>query len=408
MNILIISQYYPPEPPMRPSDLAVSLTQRGHKVTVITGFPCYPAGQIYDGYPKFGFACGNIDGIRVVRMPTFADHSDSKLRRTLYYGSIASGAMFVAPLIGGRFDVAFVFSPPITLGLPTILTKWLYDLPFVFDVQDLYPESLTATGLVNSSAIINGLRRLALLNYRCSAAITVISPGFKRNIVDKGIPADKIHIIPNWVDEELYKPAPKNMTLGRDLGMEGRFNVVYGGNMGIPQRLESVLEAAERLQDIKDLQFLFVGSGVEEAKLKGILLRKKLSNVRFIGRKNQAEMRDIYSLSDCLLVHLSKDPLFEITIPSKTIAYLASGRPIIAAMNGDVKDIIENSRAGLTCPPENPARLAETIRLFHSLTENAREKMGQNARDTFLANYSRRSLVDRFEQLFFRIAGQRR
>lgn len=400
MKILLFTQYYTPEPPLRPSDLGTTLAERGHQVMAITGFPCYPKGEIYDGYPAFGLRQEMIAGVKVLRLPVYPDHSRSAIRRVGYYSSIALGACLAGPLAGGGFDAAFVFHPPLTLGIPAVLTHWLRGVPYVYDVQDLWPESLPATGMINSPAILNGLSRLERFNYRHAAAISVISPGFKQNLIGKGVPAGKIQVIPNWADEGVYRPVPKDPALAEALNMAGRFNIVYGGNMGLPQMLANVIEAAERLQDLPDLQFVFVGDGVQKPELEETVARKGLRNVRFMSRKTPQEMSSIYALADVLLIHLRKDPLFAITIPGKTIAYLASGRPILVSVEGDAAEAVTSAGAGVACPPSDPLALAERVRWLYSLPTEARERMGECGRQAFLTHYTRKILVDRFEQLF--------
>lgn len=408
MRILLFTQYYTPEPPLRPSDLGTTLAERGHEVMAITGFPCYPKGEIYPGYPALGLRQETIARVKVLRLPVFPDHSRSALRRVGYYSSIALGACLAGPLVGGKFDAAFVFHPPLTLGIPAILTRWLRGVPYVYDVQDLWPESLPATGMISSPVLLSGLSRLERFNYRHAAAISVISPGFKQNLIGKGVPAEKIQVIPNWADEAIYRPVPKDPTLAEALNMAGRFNIVYGGNMGLPQMLTNVIEAAERLQDLPDVQFVFVGDGVQKQELEETVARKGLHNVVLVGRKTPQEMASIFALADILLIHLRKDPLFAITIPGKTIAYLASGRPILAAVEGDAAEVVTDAEAGIACPPGDPLALAERVRWMYALPVEQRERMGECGRQAFLAQFTRKILVDRFERLFEAISNSKK
>jgi colanic acid biosynthesis glycosyl transferase WcaI len=177
--------------------------------------------------------------------------------------------------------------------------------------------------------------RLARFVYHRAAAITVISPGFRRNLVDKGVPPEKIHVIPNWADEDIYRPVPRDEALAAQHNLTGRFNIVFGGNMGVAQGLQNVIEAATLLRDTPEAQFVFIGDGVEKDVLCRMVHERGLDNVRFVGRQPVREMPRFFALADVLLVHLKRDPLFEITIPSKTLAYLACGRPILGVVSGD-------------------------------------------------------------------------
>jgi glycosyltransferase involved in cell wall biosynthesis len=273
-------------------------------------------------------------------------------------------------------------------------------VPFVYEIQDMWPETLVATGMIRSRTALAMLNRLARFIYGRAAAITVISPGFKRNLIAKGVPADKIHVIPNWADEDVYRPVPPDQALADKYGFTGRFNVVFAGNMGFAQGLDTVIEAAQQLSDLPEVQFMFIGDGVDEARLQRMVVEQQVSNVRFLGRQPAERMPHFFALADLLLVHLKRDPLFEITIPSKTLAYMACGRPILMAVAGDAADVVHDASAGLTCTPQDPKALADAVRTLHTMPVAEREQMGQAGREAFLNYYTRRVLMDRYEVLF--------
>jgi glycosyltransferase involved in cell wall biosynthesis len=264
----------------------------------------------------------------------------------------------------------------------------------------MWPETVAATGMLTSRWPLAALGRLARFIYRRADAIIVISPGFRRNLLAKGVPADKIHVIPNWADEDIYRPLPADPRLAEENGMAGRFNVVFAGNLGAAQALENVLNAAQRLRDLSSVQFVFIGSGVEEEALHRRAAALRLDNVRFLGRMPADRMPHFLALADVLLVHLRRDPLFEITIPSKTISYLAVGRPILSATAGDAAEVIEQAGAGLVCPPEDAEALETCVRKLFALPPASRDGMGRRGRAAFEQNYTRRVLIPRYEQLF--------
>jgi glycosyltransferase involved in cell wall biosynthesis len=299
-----------------------------------------------------------------------------------------------------KCDVAFVFSPPMTLGIAAAIGRWLHGVPFVYDVQDIWPESLTATRLVEARWVLSFLNRIECFNYRLAARVTVISPGFKRHIIAKGVPPEKIEVIPNWADETVYRSVVPDAALAERLGMRGRFNIVYAGNMGVPQSLSTAIAAAARLQDMPEIQFVFVGDGVERERLESEARGLGLQNVRFLGRKGAEEMPPILALADVFLVHLRRDPLFAITIPCKTIAYLAGGRPVLAAIEGDAAQVITDAKAGIQCAPEDPAAMEFAVRQLRVMPEQALRQMGANARQAFESQYTREVLVTRFEDIF--------
>jgi glycosyltransferase involved in cell wall biosynthesis len=377
-------------------------------VTSITGFPNYPQGKIYPGYHQRPWQKESIDGVSIVRLPLYPDHSRSSLCRTLNYASFAASASILGPILCDSADVMWVYHPPLTVGLPAWWIGLTRSVPFVYEIQDIWPETLAATGMVSSDWILRWLGTVAQFVYRRAAAITVISPGFKENLRGKGVPAEKIHVIPNWAHEEIYRPVPYDHSLAELYGMRGRFNIVYGGNLGAAQAMHSVLAAARQLSDIPDIQFVLIGDGVDENALKRQVAEQGIENVRFVSRQPAERMPHFYALADVLLVHLKRDPLFEITIPGKTTAYLACGRPVLCAVAGEAANVVREAGAGLVCPPEEPKALAQVVREFYEMPVEQREAMGHSGRQAFLSHYSQDKLVDRYEELLTEVAFQRK
>jgi colanic acid biosynthesis glycosyl transferase WcaI len=408
LRILSLSQWYSPEPDSKIHLLAKDLAVRGHQVTSVTGFPNYPQGYIYPGYRQRLWRWEEMESVRVLRLPLYPDHSRSAVRRALNYWSFAASASCLGPLLCGPADVMWVYHPPLTVGIPAWWIGLLRRVPFVYEVQDMWPETLAATGMMPPAWAMPWISRLAQFIYRHAAAVAVISPGFRRNLISKGVPAEKIHVIPNWADEEIYRPVPRDETLAAEHDLAGRFNVMYGGNLGAAQALDNVLEAAALLRDLPEVQFVLIGDGVDEVRLCEVAQERGLDNVRFIGRQPAERMPYFFALADALLVHLKRDPLFEITIPSKTIAYLACGRPILSCVAGDAAEVVQSAGAGLVCPPEDPAALAQAVRDLYVMPAEQREAMGQSGRRAFLANYTRAVLVDRYETLLREVARSNR
>lgn len=389
---------------MRIHPLARGLLAKGHQVTSITGLPNYPHGRLYPGYKQRLWQWEERDGVRVLRLPLYPDHSQAAVKRSLNYLSFAASASVLGPALCGRADALWVYHPPLTVGLPAWWMSRLRRVPFVYEIQDMWPETLQATGMVADGRTLRLFDRLARFVYRQAAAITVISPGFKRNLVEKGVPAEKIHVLPNWADEETYRPLPPDPRLAEAYGLTGHFNVIYGGNLGAAQALGNILQAAGHLRDLPHVQFVLIGDGVEEARLREQASVMGLDNVRFVGRQPGEQMPHFFALADVLLIHLRRDPLFEITIPSKTVAYLACGRPIVAAVTGDAAEVVQQAAAGLVCPPEDPAALAAAVRHLATMPVATREAMGQSGRCFFLAHFTRQVLLERVEQLLIEVA----
>ena len=404
MRILTLSQWYAPEPDIKVHLLARDLKARGHSVTSITGFPNYPTGKIYPGYRLRWRQWEERDGVRVLRVLLYPDHGSSRLKRIVNYFSFAFSAALLGSLLGGPADVMWVYHPPLTVGIPAWWISLIRRVPFVYEIQDMWPETLAATGMMPSPRVARAVAAFAQLVYRRAAAITVLSPGFKRNLIGKGVPAEKIHVIPNWADEEVYHPVPRDESLAREFDLAGKFNIIYGGNLGAAQALDNVLDAAHLLRDLPQVQFVLIGDGMDETRLRRAAQTRGLSNVRLVGRQPSARMPDWFAWADALLIHLKRDPLFEITIPGKTMAYLACGRPILCAVAGDAAEIVRGAEAGLTCPPEDPGALAQAVRDLAAMPHTQREAMGQSGRRAFLANYTRAALVERYAALLMQVA----
>jgi glycosyltransferase involved in cell wall biosynthesis len=258
--------------------------------------------------------------------------------------------------------------------------------------------------MVRSRLILSLVAGLGKLAYSSAAAIVVSSPGLKRNLIGKGVPEEKIHVIPNWVDEAVYRPVPPDRAWAEEQGITGSFVVLFAGNMGLAQGLDTVLEAAEALSEMPDIQFVLIGDGVEEKHLRKEAEVRGLRNIRFLGRRPVEEMPRFFAAADVLLAHLRRDPLFEITIPSKTQAYLACGRPILMAVAGDAAAVISEAGAGWVCAPEDPVAMAEGIRKLYEMDQEEREAMGRAGREAFLRLFRQSVLVDQYLELFQKLA----
>lgn len=403
MRILILSQWYPPEPMKLLSDMTETLRVKGHDVVVLTGFPNWPSGKIYPGYKVKLWQKETIGGVTIVRIPLYPDHSVSKIRRISNFISYVISASLLGFFLIRRPDIIHAIQPPTTC-FPAWFLSRLWRIPFTYEVQDMWPETLQATGMVNNRRVLTVMSMYCNWAYARAAAIRVISPGFRHNLIAKGVSIEKIHLIPNWVDTDFYKPRPPDVNLSERFGFKGHFNILYAGTIGLAQGLETVLATAPLVKDLPNIQFVFAGDGLALPSLQEYAAFHKINNVIFLGRQSMELMPDLYALADILLVHLKDDPLFRITIPHKTLTYLSAGKPVLAAVEGDVAEIINLNHAGLTCPPSNPEALADTIRMIYNLTSNEREEMGENGRKTACNLYGREPLLNEIECMFKSVA----
>lgn len=402
MKVLVISQLYVPEPDEKVHSLASALKEMGHAVTSITGFPNYPTGRIYLGYRQHLWQWEMRDGVKVLRVPIIPDHSLSAMRRAFHYSSFALAASLLGLLLVDRPDVIWVRHPPLTVALPAAAIARKHRIPFVYDIQDLWPETLLTTGIVHQGLLTQVVDVAARRVYKAAHSLTVNSKGFRSNLIDKGVPGEKIHVLHNWADERMYYPVPYDQSMAKKLGLDGAFNVMFAGNLGTAQGLDTLIDAAIRLATTPQVQLVLVGSGVEEDRLKKRIGRLRLSNVKFLGKYPSDMMAKVFGLADALVIHLKDLPLFGITIPTKTQSYLAVGKPILAALGGEAADIIHESGAGVTCPPGNPRAMAEQIRYLQSLNSGQLRYMGTAGRRYYEEHFTRQGQVAKYEAVLAR------
>lgn len=398
MRILIISQNYYPEPVNIWSELSESLHGKRHDVTVLTGFPNWPSGKLYPGYRIKLWQKEIIGGVTVIRVPLYPYHGRSSLKRAFNYLSFMLATCVLGAWCMRRPDVIYAIQPPTTC-LPAWFFSLIWQIPFIYDLQDMWPETLYATGMMNNAKMLKIVTKYCDWAYKRADAIRVISPGFRANLIKKGVTEDKIYLISNWVDTEFYRPQKPDAALAQRFGLADHINIFYAGTIGLAQGLDTVLDAALLLKDLPEVQFVLVGDGIDLERLKTLSTSSGLKNVKFLGRQPMKLMPALYALSDMLLVHLRDDPLFRITIPHKTLTYLASGKPVLAAVEGDIADVVSAAGAGLTCRSGDPVALAASVRKYCNMTADHRTTMGLNGRKVACDYYAKDYLIEQVDQM---------
>lgn len=403
MRILIVTQWFDPELALKGRAFARSLVDSGHVVEVITGFPNYPEGRIYPGYKLKALDCSDMDGFRLNRVFLFPSRNSNVVHRGLNYLSFMISATIFGLFGAKRPDIIYAYHPPLTTGIAAAVIGFLRRSPVVYDIQDLWPDTLLATGMVRSRKLLQAIGWVCTHTYRRMERIVVLSPGFRERLIERGVPFEKIDVIYNWSDEDHESlPDTSNSQLGQT---SRRFQLLFAGNMGKAQGLTSVIEAARICMDLgAEIDFVFIGTGLEREDLEATASRYGLTNVIFRQPVPVSEMPEVFSNADGLLVHLRDDPLFEITIPSKTQAYLAAGKPILMATRGDSALLIERSGAGILAEPENPGSIANAAEKLASLSQDQRLAMGRRGRAFYEAELSFSVGVERFKKLFSEVA----
>jgi lipopolysaccharide/colanic/teichoic acid biosynthesis glycosyltransferase len=403
MRILILSQWFDPEPTLRNLSFARKLASHGHIVEVLTGFPNYPGGKLYPGYRVRPWKIEWMDDIRVCRVALYPSHDRSAVGRILNYLSFAAASAILGPVLVHRPDVIYVYHPPGTIGLPALLLRRWFSAPIVYDVQDLWPDTIASTGMLSNRLAIKLLDGLCRFVYRHADRVVVLSPGFRKILIERGVSASKIDVIYNWCNDSAVNESSMEArrTPPVPIGAIGDFVVLFAGTLGLAQALDAVLEAAALCRSrVPQARFVFIGGGVDSGRLERRAHEMQLDNVRFLPRQAMAAMGSILTAADVLLVHLKDDPLFRVTIPSKTQAYLAAGRPILMAVPGDAAELLERSGAGLVCEPENPASIAEGVRLLFEAGQARLRAMGRAGRDFYERELMLEAAVDKFNVIF--------
>ena len=407
MKLLIVTQFFPPEPGRLLLELAQWMRDTGHEATVLTGFPNYPMGRLYPGYKLRLWQREVLEGVPVIRVPLYPEHSRSAWRRALNYVSFALSATIIGPWLVPQFDVIHFYHPPLTSAFPAWVLSRAFRKPMTCEIQDMWPETLAATGMCTKPWILKFVGSVAKAVYRQVKAIRVISPGFCENLVRKGVPREKIHVISNWVNTDFYQPQAPDEELAQKLGMAGRFNVMFAGTLGLAQGLETVLEAAALLADLDAVQFVLVGDGADYERLQTLAARRGLRNVKFLGRYPGDRMSSLYAIADVLMLHLRDDALFRITIPHKVLTYLASAKPILAALEGDTADVVTSAGAGLVCRSSDPQAMADAVRRLHAMSPDELKAMGERGRQAACRQYGRNALTERFVAMLESVTAER-
>ena len=398
-RILFITQWFDPEPTFKGILFAKELVSRGFSVEVITGFPNYPGGTLYDGYRVKFIQKEIIEGVLVTRVPLFPSHDKNKLGRVLNYLSFAFSSLVYCLFFSKRADVIYAYHPPFTVGIVAIILKLFRQVPVVLDIQDMWPDTLKATGMINNARLLGFVAKVCDLIYSAVTKIVVLSPGFKDLLVDRGVPESKIEIIYNWADEKVLRTTNNETPEGLDR-IEG-FKVLFAGNVGQAQGLNVIIDAALLLKnDAPKLHFLVLGRGLKLEDLERRTKELNLDNVHFLPAVNMEKVGNFLGFADALLIHLNSDPLFEITIPGKTQAYMAVKKPIIMGVRGDASNLVLRADCGVCFEPENSVALAEAAKGLMLLDQSDIKRLGENAGKFYDKNLSVRVGVDSFEKVF--------
>ena len=406
LAILFLTHYFPPEgnaPASRVYELCRRWVEAGHRVTVITCAPNVPTGRVYDGYRNRLAQREEMDGIEVLRVWTFIAANKGTLLRMLNYLSYMLSATLRA-LFVQRPDVIIATSPQLFCGWAGVFTRWIKRRPLILEVRDLWAESIVTLTSVEPGRLLRRLEWLEFKMYRSTPYLVTVGEGYRRMLIDRGIPRERISIITNGVDRQFFAPRERDLELEDRLGLSGKFICSYIGTVGMASGLDVVLRAAAKLGERGDrrIVFLVIGDGAERESLEVRARRSGLDNVLFTGWQPKRLMPAYHSISHCTLVHLRKMPLFETVLPSKMFEAHQMKRPIVLGVAGEAAKVMRESGGGICIEPGNEDQLIEAVDRL-AADGALCERLGQAGHDYVARHYDRDRLAEDYLKLIDRV-----
>jgi len=388
--------------------LCDDLASYGHKVTIFTSFPHYDSDRIWERYRGKVWLRERLGNLDVFRLYIYVPKQKNWIvGRILNYASW-NMLSTMGGILAGKQDIVFVPSPPLTNGIAGFAISRIRRVPFVYNVQDIYPDVAVRLGILKNARIINTFRSLERFTYSKAAAVSVISENFKCNLIRKGVPEDKLFVIPNFVDPEFIRPLPRHNRLSAAQGLHDYYIVLFAGNIGLSQGLEQVLETANILKGHPEIYFLIVGNGATKRSLISTAQRLRLRNVRFLPFLPHNDVPELYASSDVCLVPLKRG-LTEESVPSKVYSILAAAKPLIASVDkdSDTWRLVKDADCGICIPPEDPKALADAILNLHR-DRSRGLRMGENGRKFVESRFSRQRIAKEYERLFISVVSGER
>ena len=411
MRILFISNNYPPEvnaPATRLSEHAKHWVKDGLDIEVLTSAPNFPEGKVYEGYEN-KFIHEEVNGVKVTRVPMYVSANEGILKRTLSFVTFMISTRWYAGRLQQKPDVVVSTSPQFFAGIAGYLMARYHRVPFILEIRDLWPESIVAVGAMKRNAIIRFFESIELFLYKNADHIVALTNAFKRFIAAKGIPEEKITVLKNGADLEVWNEPldqAKLHAMRKEYGLEGKFVASYVGTIGMAHRADVLLEAAQRCSD-PDIVFMIVGTGAQRKMLEERQAQLQLPNFRLIDKVPRSEVPYLLALTDASVVHLKASDLFKTVIPSKIFEAMATQTPIILGVEGESKEIVEEAGAGIPIPPENVDALVEAVVKLKTDSELYTE-IGRSGYKHVHEYYDRSKLARRFEDIFYKVTGKKK
>jgi glycosyltransferase involved in cell wall biosynthesis len=406
-RILFVATYYPPEigaAQTQNKETAVRLARLGHEVTVLTTLPNYPTGVVPPEYRNGAKRREVIDGVTVARVWSYVSPNKGFFKRILAQLSFGCLAGITGAKLVGQPDIIIVVSPPLFTAIAGRVLAWRKRCPYIFNVHDLWPESAVQMGMLHNRLFIWLSERLEWSTYRRARAVWTVTEGIRKTLIRRGVPAQKVFMLPIGVDTTQFAPMPREEARAA-LGWDNRFTVMYAGTIGLAHGLGTVLSAAERLRDHSDIHFVLVGDGAAKAELMADAERRGLHNVTFLPAQPHQRMPLVTAGADSCVVSLRQLPLFQGALPSKMFEIMACARPVLLAVDGEARQLAEQEAgAALYVEPENADALAQAV-LRLKANPQLGEELGRRGRDYVVTHMDRDRIVAALETHLLEGAG---
>lgn len=409
MRILYLSQYFPPEvgaTQTRAYEMARYLVAHGHRVTMLTEVPNHPSGIIPPAYHRKLAEFRPLDGIDVVRLWVAASPKKNFIRRIAFYLSYSAMATAIAPFLRGKYDLIYATSPPLFVGLAALAISRLRRIPLVFEVRDIWPESAVLLGELNNRRAIALSQQLERACYARAQRIVVVTEGIRRRLSERGLPPTKLALIKNGANISQFCPQPAQAAkLRRELGLEGKFVLMYAGIHGLAQGMETLVQVGDLLRQHEDICLLFIGAGPMQEQTAALVQQLGLTNVLLLGERPREQMPSYLTMADAALVPLKKVELFADALPSKMFEALACATPLILSVGGEAADVLGRIGGGLCVAPEDAPAIANAA-LWLKAHPSAAQAMGERGRAAVSAEYSREAQAAQLETLLQQVVGE--
>lgn len=404
MRILILSQYCFPETDHKSLPLAKALQREGYDVEILTGYPSHPGGKLFTGHSMKLFFYEYIEGIKINRVPLYITDSKSKFKRVMNYFSFAISACLIGVWMVKKPRIIYAYHGPATIAVPAIFLKFIYRSKIFYDINDYWPDTLEATGMIRSKLILKMVSAFCVLSYKFFDNINAVTAGFKQKLLHVGVPESKITEVYNWslpMDSKHSSEFDKYRPI-----FDNNFTIIYAGNIGLAQSLVVLIDAALKLKQSKmtGIKILVLGDGAQKQYLCDEVVKHGLGDhIIFTGSIPAVNVGEFLLEADILLLHLKNDPLFEITLPSKLGSYFSLGKPVLCGVAGESSDIVENINAGICFSPDDSEDLYRKIIISKGLSKGDLKRMGINGRHFYDENISFEIGTKKFAEIFNRM-----